>query len=112
MERVEDTRDTRDLHVIAGTGPLGLAVMRELATRGGRVRMVNRRGRAPVRAGIEVVAADMTELAAARRACGAASVVYNCTNAAYTEWPERLPALWNGVLEGAAPISAARTRTA
>jgi nucleoside-diphosphate-sugar epimerase len=59
-----------------------------------------------VPAGIEVVAADMTELAAARHACAAASVVYNCTNAAYTEWPAVLPALWNGVLEGAAAAGA------
>ena len=101
-----DGREAGDLHVIAGSGPLGLAVMRELVARGARVRMVNRGGRAPAPAGVEVVAADMTELAAARRACAAASVVYNCINAPYTDWPAQLPALWNGVLEGAAAAGA------
>jgi len=34
-----------ELHVVFGTGPLGLAVMRELRRRGKHVRMVNRSGR-------------------------------------------------------------------
>jgi uncharacterized protein YbjT (DUF2867 family) len=37
-----------NLHVIFGTGPLGMAVMRELAAHGARVRMVNRSGKAEV----------------------------------------------------------------
>jgi nucleoside-diphosphate-sugar epimerase len=101
-----DAQGGGDLHVIAGTGPLGLAVMRELVRRGARVRLVNRSGRAAVPAGVEVVAADVTDLAAARRACAAASVVYNCINAPYTDWPARLPALWHGVLEGAVAAGA------
>jgi NADPH-dependent 2,4-dienoyl-CoA reductase/sulfur reductase-like enzyme len=34
-----------DLHVVFGTGPLGLAVMCELRRRGRRVRMINRSSR-------------------------------------------------------------------
>jgi predicted dinucleotide-binding enzyme len=34
----------QDLHVIFGTGPVGLAVMDELLSQGKPVRMVNRRG--------------------------------------------------------------------
>ncbi|HEV8644248.1 MAG TPA: hypothetical protein VGR01_01610 [Burkholderiales bacterium] len=34
-----------DLHVVFGTGPLGLAVMRELRCRRRRVRMINRSSR-------------------------------------------------------------------
>lgn len=44
-----------ELHVVFGTGPLGLAVMRELVARGKPVRMVNRRGQAKVPAGVAVV---------------------------------------------------------
>jgi NADPH-dependent 2,4-dienoyl-CoA reductase/sulfur reductase-like enzyme len=34
-----------ELHVVFGTGPLGLAVMRELRRRGKLVRMINRSSR-------------------------------------------------------------------
>ena len=34
-----------DWHVVFGTGPLGLSVMRELRRQGRNVRMVNRSGR-------------------------------------------------------------------
>ena len=37
-----------ELHTILGTGPLGMAVMRELVSRGCPVRMVNTRGQANV----------------------------------------------------------------
>ena len=40
--------DNRELHVIFGTGPVGMAVMDELIARGRTVRLVNRRGRANV----------------------------------------------------------------
>jgi len=67
---------TEGLHVIFGTGPLGLAVMRALHGRGRRVRAVNRSGRANVPAGVDVVAVDATDRAAARRVCQDAAVVY------------------------------------
>ena len=35
-------------HLIFGTGPLGISVMRELVRRGEKVVMVNRSGQAPV----------------------------------------------------------------
>ena len=35
-----------ELHVVFGTGPVGLAVMRELHAQGKRVRLVNRSGTA------------------------------------------------------------------
>ena len=40
--------DSEGLHVVFGTGPVGLAVMDELVSEGERVRMVNRSGRAGV----------------------------------------------------------------
>ena len=50
--------DNNELHVVFGTGPVGLAVTDELLRRGRRVRMVNRSGRASVPAGVEVVGGD------------------------------------------------------
>lgn len=95
-----------ELHVVFGTGPLGLAVMRELLSRGERVRMVNRSGRADVPQEIEVVKADATDPASTRTACNGAAVVYNCTKAPYTEWPEKFPPIMNGIIAGAGEAGA------
>ena len=46
------------LHVVFGSGPIGLATAGELVARNLPVRVVNRSGRADVPAGVEVVAAD------------------------------------------------------
>jgi nucleoside-diphosphate-sugar epimerase len=95
-----------ELHVIFGTGPVGRALMHELLVKGRRVRVVNRSGQLADRGGAEVVQGDATDLDFARRACRDAAVVYNCTNAPYTQWPEKFPALQTGVLEGAASAGA------
>ena len=58
----------RGLHVVLGSGPLGLAVARHLAGRGERVRAVNRSGRADLPDDVEVIAADVTEPAELERA--------------------------------------------
>ncbi|HYP41606.1 MAG TPA: NAD-dependent epimerase/dehydratase family protein, partial [Chloroflexia bacterium] len=70
------------------------------------VRMVNRSGWATVPAGVEIAQADVTSHEDARRACAGASVVYNCTNAPYTQWPQTFPLLMAGVIEGAASVGA------
>ena len=93
-------------NVIFGTGPLGLAVARRLASSGASVRLVNRSGKADGPEGAEVVAADATDSAAVRRACEGAEVVYHCATAAYGRWAQFLPALMNGIIEGAAATSA------
>ncbi len=55
--------DNGELHVVYGTGPVGMAVMDALVHRGRRVRMVNRSGRASVPEGVEVVGGDATDVA-------------------------------------------------
>jgi len=95
-----------DLHVIFGAGPLGLAMMDELVARGQRVRVVTRSGRAEGAPGVEVERGDGAERESARDVCRGAGVVYHCANAAYTEWPEKLPPLMQGILEGAASVEA------
>ena len=95
-----------ELHVIFGTGPLGLAVMRELVARGKHVRMVNRRGQANVPPGVVVIQADASDAGSARKACKEANVVYNCAGADYTKWPELWPPIMDGIIAGAASVDA------
>jgi nucleoside-diphosphate-sugar epimerase len=99
--------DNGELHVIFGTGAVGMSVMDELIRRGRRrVRMVNRSGRARVPHGVEVVGGDATDEAFARGASEGASVVYFALNPPYDKWPELFPPLQAGVLEGAARAGA------
>ncbi len=95
-------------HVIFGTGPLGLSVMRELVRRGKPVKMFNRSGKAPqgVPAEVSVAAGDAFSLDFTRQACQGASVVYQCAQPAYQEWVGKFPALQNSILEGAASAKA------
>lgn len=89
------------LHVVFGSGPLGLAVIDELFTTGKNVRVVNRSGKAEVPAGVEVVAADANDPAQAAKACKNAEVVYHCANVAYEKWTTLFPPLTKGILAGA-----------
>jgi nucleoside-diphosphate-sugar epimerase len=99
--------DHGELHVIFGTGAVGMSVMDELMQRGRRrVRMVNRSGRARVPHGVELVGGDATDEAFARGASEGASVVYFALNPPYDKWPELFPPLQAGVLEGAASAGA------
>ena len=83
--------DNNELHVVFGSGPVGMAVMDELVSRGKRVRMVNRSGRANVPEGVEVVGGDATDPAFTRDVNVGASVVYFATGPPYNKWPELFP---------------------
>src|SRR5918995_2561618 len=98
--------DNGELHVVFGTGPVGLAVMDELVSKSKRVRMVNRSGRASVPHGVEVIGGDATDEVFTREASDGASVVYFALNPPYNKWPELFPPLQAGVLEGAASAGA------
>ncbi len=93
-------------HVVFGTGPVGMAVMDELRSRGRAVRMVNRSGRAEVPDDVELVAGDATDSAFTTEACKDAAVVYSCVNPPYEKWPQMFPPLQAGVVEGAATAGA------
>ena len=95
-----------ELHVVFGTGPVGLAIMYELASKGKRIRMVNRGGRADVAEGIEVVGGDAADPTFTCEVSAGASVVYFALNPPYDKWPELFPPLQAGVLEGAASAGA------
>ena len=95
-----------ELHVVFGTGAVGMAVMRELLKQGKCVRMVNRSGAAAVPENVEVVKADAADSASTRQVCQGATVDYNCVNAPYTDWAELLPPMHTAILHGAAVAKA------
>lgn len=91
-----------ELHVIFGTGPLGMAVMRELASRGKHVRMANTRGQAEVPSGVEVVKGNAYSADFTTELTRGAAVVYQCAMPPYTEWLQKFPPMQAAILEGAA----------
>jgi nucleoside-diphosphate-sugar epimerase len=90
-----------DLHVVFGTGAVGLALVEELQAKGKRVRAVNRGGDADVPEGVEVVGGDATSEDFTKAASADAGVVYFCVNPPYTRWPEMFPPLQAAVMAGA-----------
>jgi nucleoside-diphosphate-sugar epimerase len=89
------------LHVVFGTGQVGLALADRLAGLGVEVRAVSRRRPVALADGVDWRAADATDLDAAADAAKGASVVYQCLNAPYTRWPELFPPLQRGALAAA-----------
>jgi nucleoside-diphosphate-sugar epimerase len=80
-----------DLHVVFGTGAIGLALVHELNTMSLRVRAVNRSGRADVPEGVEIVAADASDAETAAKAATGAGVVYQCLSPPYHQWARLFP---------------------
>ncbi|GCE22938.1 NAD-dependent epimerase/dehydratase family protein [Dictyobacter kobayashii] len=95
-----------ELHLIFGTGPVGISLATELLKQGKSVRLVNRSGHGQVPAGAELVAGDASQLPLVQDLCHGAAVVYNCTHAPYQHWPEVLPRLQENLIEGAASAGA------
>jgi nucleoside-diphosphate-sugar epimerase len=89
------------LHVVFGTGQVGSALAAHLASLGIPVRTVSRHRPAELAGGTGWRAADVTDPEAAADAAKGASVVYQCVNAPYTQWPELFPPLQRGVLTAA-----------
>src|ERR1700691_6090160 len=94
-ERVMDR-----LHVVFGTGQVGSALGAHLAGQGIAVRAVSRH-RPAAMAGVDWRGAGAADPAAAADAAKGASVIYQCLNAPYNQWPERFPPLQRGVLAAA-----------
>lgn len=88
------------LHVIIGTGPVGLAVMDELLKQDVRIRLVNRSGQADVPAGVEVVKADANDPVQVAEVVKGAAVVYHCANPSYLDWTTAFMPLTKAILQG------------
>jgi nucleoside-diphosphate-sugar epimerase len=102
----QDPTKNGSVHVVVGAGPLGLAVARELRRRQEPARIVLRGGRAGASGDPEVVSADVSDPDQSRRAFEGARVVYQCAAPRYSKWPALLPALMDGVIQGASAVGA------
>ncbi len=89
------------LHVVFGVGQVGRALSARLAGMGLAVRAVSRRRPSELVDGVDWHGADASDPTAAVEAAHGASVVYQCLNAPYTDWPKRFPPLQRGVLSAA-----------
>ncbi len=89
------------MHVIFGSGPVGLALVDELVDRGHQVRVVNRSGSAPVPDDVDQIAGDAADPDFAIGAAGGATVVYQVLNPPYHRWPEEFPPLQRAVVSAA-----------
>ncbi|WP_131683058.1 NAD-dependent epimerase/dehydratase family protein [Pseudarthrobacter sp. YALA5] len=94
------------LHVVFGTGAIGMATFDALRRRGRTVRLVNRSGQATVPEGVEVVAGDAADPVFAARAARGAAVVYQTMNPPYHQWSARFPQLQSAVLAAAGATGA------
>jgi nucleoside-diphosphate-sugar epimerase len=96
-----------DLHVVFGaSGGAGGAIVRELRSRGQRVRAVTRSGGSDLPTGVEAVRADAANRAETRRACEGATVVYHAVNVPYPAWAETLPPVMDGLIDAAGAAGA------
>jgi nucleoside-diphosphate-sugar epimerase len=89
------------LHVVFGAGQVGRALSAHLAGRGLAVRSVSRNRPQDLVDGVDWRSADASDLTAAADAAAGATVIYQCLNAPYTDWPTRFPPLQRGVLHAA-----------
>jgi nucleoside-diphosphate-sugar epimerase len=98
-----ETNTSPQLHVIFGTGPVGLACMDELRARGYAVRLVNRSGETagPLPEGVDLVRGDASDPNFAIQAAEGAAVIYNALNPPYSKWVELFPAMQDAVLAAA-----------
>ena len=97
-----DPRADEDrLHVVFGAGQVGRVLAAVLAGRGLSVRVLSRHRPPELADEIDWRAADATDPDAASDAAKGATVVYQCLNAPYDQWPELFPPLQRGVLAAA-----------
>ena len=98
---------TNSIHTVLGAGPVAKATVDALMARGLPVRVVHRSGTFPMQAGLEVVAADITDVAQLSQAFTDAVVVYMCAMPAYHRWGQEFDAMMRNVLQACATTGSA-----
>ena len=94
--------NSKELHVIFGTGPLGKWTARALIDMGHQVRMVNRSGKAKnLPTGVELVASDAYDRVRNIDLTRGALAIYQCAQPAYHQWAEHFPRLQHAILDAA-----------
>lgn len=94
------------MHVVFGTGAIGLAVVDALVQRGHKVTAVNRSGSASVPDGVDVVGGDASDPEFAERVSSGASVLYQCLSPSYDRWADLFPQLQRSVISAAGNVGA------
>jgi nucleoside-diphosphate-sugar epimerase len=99
------------LHVIFGTGPVGLHTAAKLLRDGETVRLVNRSGMLDAgrmlvipeefREGLDIVRADAMDIRQVLAASEGARFLYHCVNPLYHQWKEMLPPMQENLIEAA-----------
>ncbi|MBA2394941.1 MAG: NAD-dependent epimerase/dehydratase family protein [Ktedonobacteraceae bacterium] len=97
---------TNELHVIFGTGPVGMTLAAQLRATGKHVRLVNRSGKGQAPGGAELMAGDALQSEVVRKLCQGAAVVYHCANVPYEQQLDIIPRLQKSIIEGVAPTGA------
>jgi len=89
--------------VILGTGPWGLAVMQEEASKGNDLILVNQSGlvREPLSPNVKTVACDIRDAKSLAAILDGADRVYHCAGRPYDHWLSDLPAMMDGVIAAA-----------
>jgi nucleoside-diphosphate-sugar epimerase len=98
----DDTADAR--HVVLGAGPVGRAIIAELARLGITSTVVTRSGTSV--AGAAAVRADVTDPRQLASAIAGATVVHQCAQPEYHRWPQEFPALQSAVVDAVAATGA------
>ncbi len=94
------------LHVVVGSGPVGMAVVDELLAAELSVRLISRNPRHSQSERLEQISCDATDSAALSPLIAGATTVYHCANAPYHLWPQLLPPLWQSIRTAAAAAGA------
>ncbi|KGE20156.1 NAD-dependent epimerase/dehydratase family protein [Paenibacillus wynnii] len=76
------------MNLILGTGPLGMAVMKELVARNEPVKMVSSHGKAMVPQGVRVEKADLMDIEQAKNIMKGSKFIYQCAQPPYQKWGE------------------------
>jgi nucleoside-diphosphate-sugar epimerase len=90
------------IHTVLGAGPVAKATVTALLSRGLPVRVVHRSGTFPAQHGVEVVAADTSNLTQLTKAFKGSAVVYMCAMPAYHRWAEEFDVMMQNILQACA----------
>ena len=101
------TTHMNTIHTVLGAGPVAKATVTALLARGLKVRVVHRSGTFTKQAGLEVVVADIADVAQLTQAFTGSAVVYMCAMPAYHRWAQEFDAMMANVLQACATTGSA-----
>ena len=87
------------IHTVLGAGPVAKATVSALLARGLPVRVVHRSGTFPKQPGLDVVAADIADVAQLSQVFTGSAVVYMCAAPAYHRWAQEFDVMMGNVLK-------------